>query len=55
MVRDDDGRRTKSDHKSSPCHYVTGELKRNITQTTKRQNDGVSTNGLLDVWETILF
>jgi hypothetical protein len=23
-----DGRRTKSDHKSSPCHFVTGELKR---------------------------
>jgi hypothetical protein len=22
-----DGRRTKSDHKSSPCHIVTGELK----------------------------
>jgi hypothetical protein len=22
-----DGRRTKSDHKSSPCHFVTGELK----------------------------
>jgi hypothetical protein len=22
------GRRTKSDHKSSPCHFVTGELKR---------------------------
>jgi hypothetical protein len=21
------GRRTKSDHKSSPCHFVTGELK----------------------------
>jgi hypothetical protein len=27
-----DGRRTKSDHKSSPCHFVTGELKiRKIT------------------------
>ena len=25
--RTDDGRRTKGDHKSSPCHYVTGELK----------------------------
>jgi hypothetical protein len=23
-----DGRRTKSDHKSSPCHFVTGELKK---------------------------
>jgi hypothetical protein len=23
-----DGRRTKRDHKSSPCHFVTGELKR---------------------------
>jgi hypothetical protein len=22
-----EGRRTKSDHKSSPCHFVTGELK----------------------------
>ena len=22
-----DGRRTKTDHKSSPCHYVTGEIK----------------------------
>ena len=22
-----DGRRTKTDHKSSPCHYVIGELK----------------------------
>ena len=22
------GRQTKNDHKSSPCHYVTGELKR---------------------------
>jgi hypothetical protein len=22
-----DGQRTKSDHKSSPCHKVTGELK----------------------------
>jgi hypothetical protein len=22
-----DGRRTKSDHKNSPCHFVTGELK----------------------------
>ena len=22
------GRRTKTDHKSSPCHYVTGELKK---------------------------
>jgi hypothetical protein len=21
------GRQTKSDHKSSPCHFVTGELK----------------------------
>jgi hypothetical protein len=25
--RTTDGRRTKSDHKSSPCHFVTGELK----------------------------
>jgi hypothetical protein len=24
-----DGRWTKSDHKSSPCHFVTGELKTN--------------------------
>ena len=24
-----DGRRTKCDHKSSYCHYVTGELKKN--------------------------
>ena len=24
------GRRTKCDHKSSPCHYLTGELKRDI-------------------------
>ena len=24
----DDRRRTKGNHKSSPCHYVTGELKR---------------------------
>ena len=24
---DDDDGRTKSDHKSSPCHYMTGELK----------------------------
>ena len=22
-----DGRRTKTDHKTSPCHFVTGELK----------------------------
>jgi hypothetical protein len=27
--RQTDGRRTKSDHKSSPCHFVTGELKIN--------------------------
>jgi hypothetical protein len=25
--RTTDGRRTKSDNKSSPCHFVTGELK----------------------------
>ena len=25
--RTPEGRRTKSDHKSSPCHFVTGELK----------------------------
>jgi hypothetical protein len=25
--RTPDGRRMKSDHKSSPCHFVTGELK----------------------------
>jgi hypothetical protein len=25
--RQTNGRRTKSDHKSSPCHFVTGELK----------------------------
>jgi hypothetical protein len=25
--RTTDGRRTKSDHKSSPCHFVAGELK----------------------------
>ena len=24
------GRRTKTDHKSSPCHYVTRELKTSI-------------------------
>ena len=23
-----DRRRTKGDHKNSPCHYVTGELKK---------------------------
>ena len=28
---DDDGRRTKTDHKSSPCHYVLGELIKNKT------------------------
>jgi hypothetical protein len=26
--RTPDGRQTKSDHKSSPCHFVTGELKK---------------------------
>jgi hypothetical protein len=29
------GRRTKSDHKSSPCHFVTRELKTKQTTTTK--------------------
>ena len=23
-----EGRRTKTDHKGSPCHYVTGELQK---------------------------
>ena len=23
---------TKNDHKSSPCHYVTGELKTNLSE-----------------------
>ena len=27
LTDDDYGRRRKTDHKSSPCHYVTGELK----------------------------
>jgi hypothetical protein len=30
--RTTDGRRTKSDHKSSPCHFVTGELKSNTVE-----------------------
>jgi hypothetical protein len=30
--RTTDGRRTKSDHKSSPCHFVTGELKIRIAE-----------------------
>jgi hypothetical protein len=25
-----DGRRTKSDHKSLPCHFLTGELKKTL-------------------------
>ena len=29
-ARTHNGQRTKCDHKSSPCHYVTGELKKNI-------------------------
>jgi hypothetical protein len=29
-------RRTKSDHKSSPCHFVTGELK--TYETTPSEN-----------------
>jgi hypothetical protein len=37
--RTTDGRRTKSDHKSSPCHFVTGELKTNNKKKNKtRQN-----------------
>ena len=27
LTDDDYGRQRKTDHKSSPCHYVTGELK----------------------------
>jgi hypothetical protein len=27
------GRRTKSDHKSSLCHFVTGELKRKANES----------------------
>ena len=33
-----DGRRTKTDHKSSPCHYVTGELKM-LTLSVKTRVD----------------
>jgi hypothetical protein len=33
-----DGRRTKSDHKSSPCHFVTGELKREIIKIIELEN-----------------
>ena len=36
-----DGRRTKTDHKSSPCHFVTGELKRQLVKAqTKTLLDG---------------
>jgi hypothetical protein len=37
----EDRRWTKSDHKSQPCHFVTGELKKynvpGVTQTQSRQ------------------
>ena len=30
-----DGQLMKTDHKSSPCHYVAGELKQHLSQHTR--------------------
>jgi hypothetical protein len=35
-----DGCRTKSDHKSSPCHFVTGELKI-FTRVVKKGQESI--------------
>ena len=35
----DDGQSTKIDHKSSPCHYVTGKLTKTLKCLTERWND----------------
>jgi hypothetical protein len=40
--RTTDGRLTKSDHKSSPCHFVTGELKLPLTINVENLSKSVN-------------
>jgi hypothetical protein len=48
--RTTDGRRTKSDHKSSPCHFVTGEL---IIRQAQGQNVKPALfNSNLNLWSS---
>jgi hypothetical protein len=47
------GRQTKSDHKSSPCHFVTGELKNKWSRLIIPQADKYFIQNVFSVYSTV--